>query len=149
MLSFWQADVGQGNMVTCRHGDMLKLDHAVVLTCRQAHGRVPEQVPWFLLVAAFSCLHICGHMCYADILACCHARMAPCGKLVDELATLSLLKTRNHAPLCFFPGQILFIEFSPIDQGGGTLDSTSSMPNFAFKRLPPSRFFTVAPAGQD
>ena len=65
----------QADMVSCMltrcHADMLKSGYADVLTCWQAPQGAPEQVPWFLLLAALSCFHICGHICYADIILPC------------------------------------------------------------------------------
>ena len=58
------ADMGNTDMLTRCHAEILMLGHAVSLTCSQA----PEWVACFLLVVAMSCLHIFGHMRYANII---------------------------------------------------------------------------------
>ena len=99
---------------------MLKSDHAVVLTCRQAPEQALEKFTWFLLVVALSCctyVGTCAKLTYCRLVilasqiegvTCfeqdCLARTAHVGKL-------AMLPLPNRQLLVLF-GSIYFGSFS-------------------------------------
>lgn len=87
--------MGQDYVLTCCRAEMLKSGHTVVLTCWQDPKRVPEQVPWFLLVVVLS-------RSWGTLERFAPPRAALFGKFtapVGELAMLPLPNRRIHAQL--------------------------------------------------